>query len=404
MNKTFGKTGEKILSFYYCRMLFFPNTDVPDGKYFAAIMGIIYIISGKVSANYMQIEEGKTKDANVADVYIGTYYSEESKGIYHASFDSASGRMTKPELFYEARNAKWVSLNGYSMVFPTEKQGCAGACFLEVRNGKVNVKGEILEEKQTPCYILQKDDYVYTANYHEGNVMVYHLEEGIPSLAKRIENGNGAGCHQILLHEDWLMVPCLTQNRIRLFDTRKGFSPAGVITFPDGTGPRHGVFNRNHTRLYVVSEWSNQLFIFQVHGREFTLIQSLSVLPDDGIEKSGVPAAAAIRLTKDERFLYISVRGADILTVFELESEKNAEKTLEKAAAIQYISCSGAHPRDFILDENERFILAVNRFKGGIVSLERDTDSGLLSGIRHRVSMAEGVSLTLAGRKQEEIE
>ena len=43
---------------------------------------------------------------------------------------------------------------------------------------------EFLEEKQTPCYILQDGSSVYTANYHEGNVMVYHLEKGVPSPDK----------------------------------------------------------------------------------------------------------------------------------------------------------------------------------------------------------------------------
>ena len=50
--------------------------------------------------------------SNAIDGYIGTYYSEKSRGIYHFSFDPESGRMTEPELFYEAPNAKWVSAEG----------------------------------------------------------------------------------------------------------------------------------------------------------------------------------------------------------------------------------------------------------------------------------------------------
>lgn len=334
----------------------------------------------------------KAENKNLTDGYVGTYYSEKSKGIYHFTFDSENGTLTEPELFYEAHNAKWVCLNGSSMAFPIEKQGKAGICFLELKEGKIGHAAEILEEKQTPCYILWEDDYVYTANYHEGNVMVYHLKKGMPSLIKRIENGDKAGCHQILLHESHLMVPCLEQNRIRLFDIQHDYIPAGEIIFPDGTGPRHGIFNRRHTMFYVVSEWSNELFVFSVHGSGFTLVQTLSVLPVQEHNKNRDAAAAAIRMSTDERFLYVSVRGIDTLTVFDISGSK--------AAIIQHISCGGVHPRDFILSGNETYLLVANSSEGGIVSMERDAGNGLLKNPLHSVPMPEGVSLTLAAMKE----
>ena len=96
-------------------------------------------------------------------------------------------------------------------------------------------------------------------------------------------------------------------------------------------------------------------------------------------------------MTKDERFLYVSVRGIDTLTVFNINGGR--------AAVIQHISCGGAHPRDFILSEDERYLLVANRFEGGIVSMERDTKNGMLKNPLHSVSMPEGVSLILAGNE-----
>lgn len=324
--------------------------------------------------------------------YIGTYYSRESRGIYRFFFDEKEGEITEPELFYEARNAKWICANGTSLVFPVEKKEGAGTCFLEVKDGKVIGEEEILEERQTPCYILQNGNRVYTANYHEGNVMVYHLEQGKPSLIKRIENGEKAGCHQILLHENYLLVPCLEQNRIRLFDTENEYCLAGDILFPEGSGPRHGVFNREHTKLYVVSEWSNRLFVFRVHEGEFVPEETHSVLPEGWMGKEEA-AAAAIRLTRDERHLYISVRGANLLSVFDISGDR--------VLAIQHVSCGGSHPRDFILTGDETCLLVANRFQGGIVGIERDRESGLLGGWKNLASMPEGVALTLRDRTEE---
>lgn len=320
-------------------------------------------------------------------IYIGTYWSEESRGVYRFLFDGKSGTMTEPVLYYEAKNAKWISLLGKSLSIPIERDGEAGTCFLVQEEEGAAAKGEFLTEKDTPCYILQEEDLVFTANYHEGTVLIYRLEEGRPKLIKRIENGDGAGCHQIMLHGSYLMVPCLTQDRVRLFDRDHGFEPAGEITFPQGTGPRHGVFNKAHTRLYLVSEWSSRLFIFQVRGPEFKLIQSMSVLPHDGDKDchGGAPAPAAIRLTKDEQFLYLSVRGLNLIAVLDVSGET--------AVLLEHVSSGGDHPRDFILSKEERFLIVTNRFEGGIVSIERDTKSGLLGEIQGRIKMPEGVAL-----------
>lgn len=367
----------------------------------------------KEGVRYMvnRSQEMEEKTAKQIYGYAGTYYSDKSQGVYRFSFDPDSGKLTEPELFYKAPGAKWISLNGSSMVIPIETEEGAGSCFLELKASGVKMREEILKEQQTPCYILQDGDYVYTANYHDGTVMAYRLEEGKPTLAKRIDNGSGAGCHQILLHEMYLMVPCLKQNRIRLFDKANDFAPAGEITFPDGSGPRHGVFNREHTRFYLVSEWSNELFVFSVCGREFTLKQVMSVLPDEengesvrffsgengkaaagepakGTEKSAEsPAGAAIRLTKEEKFLYISVRGLNQIAVFDVGGDR--------VRAIQHVPSGGDHPRDFILSRDERFVLAAHRFEGGIVSMERDAKSGLIKRVVHRVSMPQGVALIL---------
>lgn len=328
------------------------------------------------------MQEKKDKNNRIVNGYIGTYFSENSKGIYRFAFDEESGELTAPELFYESRDAKWVSVGPDRICFPMEENGRAGTCFLEREKGQIKHVWKILEEAHTPCYLQQDGDYVYTANYHDGTVMVYHLSRHVPEIRKRIENGEKAGCHQILLHGPWLLVPCLEQNRIRIFDRENGFGPAGEIPFPEGSGPRHGVFDRAHKRLYVVSEWSNTLFTFAADGKEFRLIQSLPLL----LRKENA-AAAAIRISPGEEALYISVRGPDILIRVDIRGDK--------AVLEEYVSSRGVHPRDFILTDDGRFVLVANRQEGGLVSLERNRESGKIVGIRSRIPIPEAVSVVL---------
>jgi len=333
--------------------------------------------------------EGKKED-HWMDGYLGTYASEASKGVYRFSFGERDGALSGPDLFYEARNAKWVSLYENCLVVPMEKEGSAGICLLELSDGSIASQGEVFTETQTCCFILQEHGFIYTANYHDGTVLVYEIKTGQPVLVKRIECGTGAGCHQILLHGDYLMVPCLTQHKIRLFDRTHDFSPAGEISFPEGSGPRHGVFNAAHTRLYVVGEWSNMLFLFDVEERSFTLRQSLSILPTEpapgGTGKEA--AAAAIRLTGDERFLYLSIRERELLAVVNVSGRE--------AGVIQHMPCGGAHPRDVILTPDDRFLLVLNRSEGGLVSIRRDESSGKLLEICGKIEVPEGVSIALS--------
>jgi len=347
--------------------------------------------------------------------YVGTYSSPESKGVYRFEFEPETGALFGPELYCGAIDAKWVSLRGERLVFPIKEPSGCGIRVVEFREIAQNTSSQ---DRDTPCNILQSEGgLIFTANYHQGSVMVYQLtpdsddrhlanaaavdhdanlwaEPGMCfSIIKRLELGDEAGCHQILLHDDYLMVPCLTQHKIRLFDRTADYAEIAGIEFPHGSGPRHGVFNRTHTRFFVVSEWSNQLFVCDVDGLNFRLRQVLDLLPEgsgdyatrNGPDESA--ASAAIRLSRDERFLYISVRFRDQLIVVDVSGPE--------ARIVQRTSCGGEHPRDFILSPDERHVIVANRTRGGIVAFERDGESGHIGVETGRIPLAEGVSVAL---------
>lgn len=329
---------------------------------------------------------------NILDGYIGTYYSEKSPGIFQFQFNTITGALTVPALLYEAKNAKCSALWGSLLAAPLEKDGRAGICLWDTSSSSP-VQSEIFTEHKTACFIVQDSTYIFTANYHEGTVLIYRkAPEGL-ALHKKIEIAPMAGCHQILFHDHYLLVPCLELDEIRIFDREFDYRPAGKIVFPKGSGPRHGIFNRSHTHLYVVTERSNELFTFDLDcdlcgnsgsGLDFELVSQISVLnPEAGNEN----ASAAIRLSPDEHFLYVSVRGADFITVISL--------TGTSPLAVQYASCQGSHPRDFILSPNGRFLLIVNRTSNELVCMCRNSITGFLEEVCSRVPVPEGVGIIL---------
>lgn len=399
--------------------------------------------------------------------YIGTYASPESGGIYQFTFDPETGGLSRPELFYAAPDSKYLSLYRGLLAAPVRREAGAGVCLIDTagirpqdipvlppgfppQDISVPAPGipawESITEEVPSCYVTQDDRFLYTANYHEGTVLIYEKRGNSLSLVTTIENGRGAGCHQVLLHGRFLLVFCLLKDRIRFFDREQNFAPAGELPFPTGTGPRHGVFDREHRRFFAVSELSNQIFVYEVKeaksektekeeiaeitknkeivgnkeivenvenaGARFLLKNCYEIFENGGgqdgagnslfgnplsgrhplsdrnpLSVQTPPASAAIRLSPDEDHLYVSTRFADIISVYSV--------TGTSLTGIQQTGSGGEGPRDFVLTEDGRFLIAVNRTKGGLVCFPIDPRDGTLLPACAQMPVSEGVAVVL---------
>ncbi len=328
---------------------------------------------------------------NTLTGYIGTYASPESLGIYRFTMDLDNGNLSKPELYYGALDCKYLSLHGTLLAAPRKRDGQAGICLLDTAGGGASLAGEAFYETAPACYVTQDDACIYTANYHEGCILVYRKSPDSLTLAKRIDIAPKAGCHQILFHNHYMLVPCLLLDTVKIYDCSRDFAPAGELRFEEGTGPRHGIFDKDHKRLFLVSELSNQLFVYSLaadtpSGSAITLEHVYPLLPGDAKYKEP-PASAAIRLSPDGRFLYVSTRFADIISVFYIDGCQ--------LKLVQQTGSGGVHPRDFTLTPDGQYLLAVNRTEGGLVSFRINPETGCLNGPCSPGSCAEAVAVIL---------
>lgn len=327
---------------------------------------------------------------NILTGYLGTYASPNSRGIYRFTLDLGSGSLSLPELYHEAPDCKYLSLKGPLLAAPLKQDGQAGLSLMDTSGDTAVPIGQEFHETAAACYVIQDDRYIYTANYHEGSVLIYEKTPQGPRLVKQIDIAKGAGCHQILFYSHYMLVPCLLLDSVKIFDCSKDFAPVSELTFFKGTGPRHGIFSRDQKRLFLVSELSNQIFVYRTGGSDGTpdikLENVYPILPQ-GASYGEPPASAAIRLSPDERFLYVSTRFAELITVFSIDGCS--------LAPVQQIDCGGVHPRDFCLTPDGRFLLAVNRTEGGLVCFPIDIESGHLLTVCSRVPAPEAVSIVL---------
>lgn len=312
--------------------------------------------------------------------YIGTYDAANSKGIYRFSFDDETGRITCPTSFFQANDCKCITRIGDDLAITGKFNGNGGICLL-ADNG--SVLDRITVENASPCFITTQNNLIYTANYHDGNIMIYKVNDHQLNIIKKLAIANEAGCHQVILAHERIFVPCLNLDCVNVYLPKNNFALVDKISFNERTGPRHGIFTSNGKNFYLVSELSNELFYFSWQANKCVLQKQLSILKSQTKNSS----TAAIRLSPDERFLYISTRGSDLLSVFSLH--------MHIPSLIQQIPCAGSHPRDFLLSSNGNYLLVVNRFSNELVSLHIDKDTGLIGQVVDKAPVCEGVGIVL---------
>ena len=313
--------------------------------------------------------------------YIGTYRSPDAYGIYRFALDAENGRLSSPEPFLSVQDSKYLALREDGLLASTVQRGSGAGLFAARLQDLPDAQHEILPEDSTGCHVALSATHAYTANFHSGTVCCYRLADEAPVLEHVISIAPKAGCHQVLLHDGLLLVPCMELDEIRLFST-EDYAARGAIAFPSGSGPRHGVFDHAHQNLYVAAQKDNAVYRYSVHGDSFELMQRVPLLDAPG---SDCDETAAIRLSPDERFLYVSVRGANLIVVLACAADG--------LRVIQRISCGGDHPRDIALSPDGRFVLSANRYSGDLTCFPRDPAAGRIGAQCSKVSVPEGVSI-----------
>lgn len=138
-----------------------------------------------------------------------------------------------------------------------------------------------------------------------------------------------------------------------------------------GSGPRHAVFHPNGQYVYVSLELSASVCALKFDSNSGTLdiIQTLSTLPDDF---DGHSHCADIHVTSSGKYLYVSNRGHDSLTIYAID-ENTGLLTL-----IGHQLSKGQTPRNFAIDPSGNFVLIANQDSDNIGIFKIDHDTGQL--------------------------
>ncbi|WJV63855.1 6-phosphogluconolactonase [Pectobacteriaceae bacterium CE70] len=164
------------------------------------------------------------------------------------------------------------------------------------------------------------------------------------------------GCHSTNIDPDnqVLWAPCLKEDRIRLYDLGDDgklseHNPPALMAVT-GAGPRHMSYHPNREFAYCVNELNSTVDVFQSHtvNGQIRRVQTLDAMPADFTDTRW---AADIHMTPDGRYLYISDRTANLLSLFQV-SQEGSVLTLAGHQPTE------AQPRGFNIDHSGNFLIS----------------------------------------------
>lgn len=330
-------------------------------------------------------------------IYLGTYTRRESKGIYSITLDTEKEQLVDLTLRAEEKSPTYLARSKKERVYTVTEVDGAGGC--GAYTPEFELLNTVTEEGAPLCYVAVDEprQLVYGANYHKGEVNVYKiLADGSIEATDHIyhdepvgphENQDTPHVHYTDLTPDQRLAVCdLGTDRVYTYDvSAEGkLTEAAVYVAATGTGPRHLVFHPNHQYAYLVGELDSSLTVLRYNEADgsFEEIQKVPTLPEDFTDFN---SGAAVRVSKDGRFVYSSNRGHNSLVVFEV-TEDGAGLNF-----IQRLSTEGDFPRDFDLDPTNKFLVCANQNSDNLTLYRRNAETGELTTIQKDVYAPECV-------------
>ena len=332
-------------------------------------------------------------------VYFGTYTRRISQGIYKADFNTDTGQLANLALFAPEPSPTYLAFDQHQHLYTVGSQDDKGGIAAYQTDG--TLLNHVLEEGAPHCYVAvdEKRDLVYAANYHKGQVLVYKRQEDGSLILSDVDQHSGQGPHENQasphvhftdLTPDHYLVTCdLGTDEVTSYDVTAEGKLTKIATYncQAGAGARHLVFHHHYKIAYLICELNSTIEVLIYDGvGEFERMQVISTLPE-GYE--GFNGTAAIRLSKDGKYLYASNRGHDSLAVYTILADGSLE-------LLEIVPTHGQTPRDFDLTPEQEFLIAVHQDSDNATVFKRNPETGRLAELSNDFHVPEAVCISFA--------
>lgn len=331
-------------------------------------------------------------------LYVGTYTSGKSEGIYVYRMNGVSGELTRihsiksvnPSFLAIDRSKRFLYAVNEVNEFGGKPSGAVSAFAIDRTTKNLSFLNQQSSSGADPCYLTvdRKRKSLLVANYTGGNVVVLPIHQnGHLGEATDLEQHQGSGpkeqqkgphAHCIILdgNDRYALAADLGIDKVMIyrFDASHGrLSPAKEPSTQvrPGAGPRHLTLHPNRKHVYVINELDSTVTACKYDGisGKLSMIDTVSTLPSNF---SGVSYCADVHVSPSGNFLYGSNRGHDSIVVFAIDRRTG------KLQQLGHTATGGKWPRNFTIDPTGRFLLVANQHTDNVVCFRIDARTGLL--------------------------
>jgi 6-phosphogluconolactonase len=330
--------------------------------------------------------------ADTVDVFYGTS-GKETKGIYHSTFDTESGKLGQPSLAAEIGSPGFLAMDAdQSHLYAVGSKGEPVVAAYKIGNGgkltELNTAA-IGDGGAAHISVHPSGKFLMTAQYGGGSTAVFPINKN-GSVGKRsqlIEHKGGSGVvegRQDAPHPHWTgyspdgkyaFVPDLGLDKIMIYkvDEKKGsISAHGHAQSVPGGGPRHMKFSKDGKFIYLLNELTLSVTTFAYNTKAGTTERRTTTpaLSEDAKSRQEFNSAAQILVHPNGKFIYSSNRGDDTVTLY-WANQKSGH-----LAAKDVENVRGAFPRNINLDPAGNWLLTAGQHSNTVAVFEVDQETG----------------------------
>ncbi len=333
-------------------------------------------------------------------VYFGTYTrNNDSKGIYLSKFDTATGKLSAPEVAGEVVNPSFLAIHpdGAHLYAVSEipeldsrKTGGLSAFEIDPATGKLELLNQEPTEGPGPCFVAidHSGKAALVANYSGGSVASLPIEESgalgpvasfIQHEGSSINERRQKEPHAHSINVDaanrFAFAADLGTDDIFIYELlpdKAILTSHGSAEVAPGSGPRHFAFHPSGKYAYVINELALTITAFRYDAEEgrLTEIQTVSTVPADA-DREGV-STAEVQAHPNGKFVYGSNRGHDSIAAFQVEP------TTGKLFLVEIQKMEGNVPRNFRIDPTGGYLLAAGQKSNTVEVFAIDAETGAL--------------------------
>jgi 6-phosphogluconolactonase len=348
-------------------------------------------------------------------VYVGTYTSPKSQGIYAYRLDLESGKCTPLGLAAEVKNPSFLAVHpnkkflyAVSEISDLDGKPTGGvtAFAIDAKTGKLRKLNGQSSQGAGPCHVIvdRSGSTVMVANYGGGSVASMPIAadgslgpaaSAIQHKGKSVNPQRQEGPHAHSINVDpanrFAVAADLGLDQVLVYKLEPATSklvpndPPFAAVKP-GSGPRHFAFHPSGKFAYVINEilCTVTAFAYDPQRGKLTEIETVTTLPE-GVSLKPEFSTAEVQVHPSGRWLYGSNRGHHSLTVFEIDPSTG------KLTFVQNEPTQGETPRGFGIDPTGRYLLAGNQDSDAITVFAIDPKTGRLSATGDKLEVGKPV-------------